>query len=249
MRNAAGGSLRSRGELAALAVDLDRTLISPEGKGLKSASQVLKDCQRMGLKVILASGREYNVLSAFADELRYVDAVVAENGAVIEAPAGSRVTVIGRATAARVRRRLAGAPWANVECGEVVVSVPRSDGSKIATLLEGLGVYLVPNVDRVMILPKGISKASGVRSAIGRLHLESSAFAAVGDGENDIPLLRAATLSGAVRNARPQVLACADYVCRASFSAGVAEFVRGPVTDALRGRSSVGRRHVLREVD
>jgi hydroxymethylpyrimidine pyrophosphatase-like HAD family hydrolase len=185
----------------------------------------------MGLKVVLASGREYHWLAALAAKLRFVDALVAENGAVVEAPVGGRPRIVGRAMASRVRRRLAQARWTNVEYGEVVVSVPRSMGPRVGKLVKGLDVALVPNADRVMILPAGVSKASGMQLALRALHLGSRSFAAIGDGENDIPLLREAALSGAVSNAHPRVVAAVDYVCRAPFGAGVEEFVKGPLAN------------------
>lgn len=218
-----------RPSLMALAVDIDRTLLPPGRISLGPASKVLTTAHQMGLKVVLVSGREYPWLAALAAKLPFVDALVAENGAVVEAPVGGRVRVVGRATGSRVRRRLARSPWASAEYGEVVVSVPRSMGRKVGLLVRDLAVDLVPNADRVMVLPAGVTKASGMRVALRALHLGSHPFAAIGDGENDIPLLCEAALSGAVNNAHPRVAAIADYVCRAPFGDGVLEFVVGPL--------------------
>ncbi len=148
---------------------------------------------------------------------------------MVEVPVGGHLKVVGRATAARVRRRLAEAPWANAEYGDVVVSIPRPMGRRVGRLVRGLGVHLVPNGDRVMVLPAGVSKATGMKLALRALDLDSRSFAAIGDGENDLPLLRAAQLSGAVSNAHPRVVATVDYVCRTPFGDGVEEFVRGPL--------------------
>ncbi|MGD0249361.1 MAG: HAD family hydrolase [Thermoplasmata archaeon] len=225
-----------RDPVVALGVDLDRTLIRPGGTSFAAASNVLATVHRLGLKVILASGREYVQLAAIARQLQHVDALVAENGAVIEAPIRAPVRVVGRASGTRVRERLAALHATGVEYGEVVVSVPRAMERRVARLLEGLEVDLVPNVDRVMVLPPGVTKATGMRLALRALHLGSHRFAAIGDAENDIDLLRAAALSGAVGNAEPRVRAIADYVSRARFEAGVAEFVTGPLTGYLAGR-------------
>jgi len=227
--------------LVALAVDLDRTLLPPDVGTVRSAPSILRAVQRMGVRVVLVSGREHSVLSEFSRRLRYIDALVAENGAVVEAPLGDRVRRVGRATGLRVRQRLSGRPWARAEYGDVVASVPRVLRSRVVPIVKDLGVELVPNVDRVMILPKGVSKASGMQLALAGLHLPGGRYAAIGDGENDLPLLRAATISAAVHNAHPRVRARVDYVCRASYDAGVAEFVRGPLTRALRGRDVVPR--------
>jgi hydroxymethylpyrimidine pyrophosphatase-like HAD family hydrolase len=230
--------------LVAVAIDLDRTLLPPDGTAVRGASIVLSRVQRMGLRVVLVSGREHSVLGSFSGRLKHVDALVAENGAVVEAPLGGRVRVVGRSTGVQVRQRLTRAGWAEVDFGEVVASVPRAMRSKVVAILNGLRVDLVPNVDRVMVLPKGVSKATGMQLALAALDLPARPFAAIGDGENDLSLLRTATLSAAVRNAQPRVLESVDYVCRASFGEGVAEFVRGPLLRALRAGASPGSRRL-----
>jgi hydroxymethylpyrimidine pyrophosphatase-like HAD family hydrolase len=220
--------------LVAFAVDLDRTLLPTDGSGIPAASRVLKAVRQMGLRTVLVSGRELSVLSAFAHRLQYVDALVAENGAVVESPFGGQPLVVGRDTGARVRHRLFGRPWPAAEFGMVVASLPRRLRPRVVPLLKGLGVELVANADRVMILPRGVTKASGMQLALERLHLRGQPYAAIGDGENDLPLLRAAALSAAVRNAHRRVRGNVDYVCRASYGRGVAEFVRGPLRRARR---------------
>ncbi|MGA8604845.1 MAG: HAD hydrolase family protein [Thermoplasmata archaeon] len=250
MNGAASPDSSSSGErLVAVAVDLDRTLLPPDGTAVRAASRVLSHVQRMGLQVVLVSGREHSVLSTFADRLGHVDGLVAENGAVVEVPLGGRVRVIGRSTGVRVRQRLARARWTQVEYGEVVASLPRAMRPKVVAVLKGLQVDIVPNVDRVMVLPKGVSKATGMQLALAALELSARPFAAIGDGENDLSLLRTATLSAAVRNAQPRVLESVDYVCRASFGAGVAEFVRGPLAEALGNPTRASPRRGIRGVD
>lgn len=220
--------------LAAFAVDLDRTLLPPGEPLARSASTLLGTVQKMGLKVVLVSGREYDRLAAFARKLRAVDALVAENGAVIEAPLGGAVTRVAGRSAARARDRLVSARISGLETGLVVVSVPRALSLRVATLLAGLPVALIPNADRVMVLPRGVTKASGMQRALRGLRLGSRAYAAIGDGENDLDLLRAATLSAAVANAHPSVRSAVNYLCHAPFEAGVAEFVRGPLARCLQ---------------
>ncbi|MHB8351575.1 MAG: HAD family hydrolase [Thermoplasmata archaeon] len=213
----------------ALAVDLDRTLLPPSGKLPSSASSILQEARAMGLRVILASGREYDRLMPWAHALRHVDAVVAENGAVIESPIGAPRTILGRRASTMARRCLAAHPEIIAECGDVVISVQAADGPGLAPLLAGLPVHLVENVDRWMVLPLGLSKASGVRRALSALGEGRRSYAAIGDAKNDLEMLRGATLSGAVGNAEPEVAAIADYHCRGSCADGVAEFIRGPL--------------------
>jgi phosphoglycolate phosphatase len=235
-RNPPRALARRRPALVAFAVDLDRTLLPPGQPLPRSASALLATVQEMGLKVVLVSGREYDRLATFARKLRAVDALVAENGAVIEVPLGGKVTTVGSKSGARVRRRLGSARISGVATGDVVVSVPRAMWSRVEVLLEGFPVDLVPNADRVMVVPEGVTKASGMQRVLRALRLGSREYAAIGDGENDIGLLRAATLSAAVANAHPSVRSVVDYVCRGRFEAGVAEFVSGPLARRVSAR-------------
>ncbi len=217
----------------ALAVDLDRTLLAPGEELRPIALESLRFARELGLRVILASGRGYGRLMPWARALGHVDAVVAENGAVVESPMGGRRIVRGRRAAAGARRRLANHGSISVEAGEVVLSVRASDGPAVAGIVAGLPVRLVRNVDRFMILPRGVSKAGGIRQALRGLGMGRGRYAAIGDAANDLEMLRGASLSGAVGNAEPSVGKLVDYRCTASFAEGVAEFVRGPLAGLL----------------
>ena len=214
---------------AGLAIDLDRTLVHPGRRPPKTARIALHEARAIGLKVILVSGRTYGALAGFVKSLGEIDALVAENGAVIEAPRGRRPVVVGRQIARVVRQRLRSAPELTPELGLVVASLPIAQRRLLVPLLRGLEVSLIENVDRVMILPKGVTKASGVRIALAALGLEPGGFAAIGDGENDVPMLREAAVSGAVSNATAEARRAAGYLCRSPSARGVAEFVRGPL--------------------
>jgi hydroxymethylpyrimidine pyrophosphatase-like HAD family hydrolase len=215
--------------VAALAVDLDRTLVYPGHRPPQIAVRALGEARAMGLKVILVSGRPHVALEPFLAVLGTVDAVVAENGAVVEAPRGRRPSVVGVSVGTRVRLRLAREPQIPVEFGEIVASVRQEDLRRAARLLRGLPVTFVRNVDRVMVLPKGVTKSFGVRTALRQMRLPGLPFAAIGDGENDLPMLRDAALSAAVANGTPAARSAAGYLCRGSGARGVAEFVRGPL--------------------
>jgi hydroxymethylpyrimidine pyrophosphatase-like HAD family hydrolase len=188
----------------------------------------------MGLTALLVSGRPYEELVRLAHEIGEWDGLVAEDGAVVEAPLGHRPLIRGRSTAATVRRRLRGVYGLTPELGRVIASVPRSQRRLLQRTLEGLPVVVQANIDRLMVVPAGLNKASGVRVALRRLGLPRTEYAAIGDAENDLELLRGAALSGAVANAIPRVRAVVDYVCRAPFDRGVLEFVRGPVRARVR---------------
>lgn len=96
----------------------------------------------------------------------------------------------------------------------------------------------------------GVDKGTALARLAAALGVAPSEVMAVGDGENDLPMLRYAGVAAAVANAAPGVAAAADFGCSAPFGGGVAEAVRRyipgiepgiePGTEAAGGGGRVG---------
>jgi hydroxymethylpyrimidine pyrophosphatase-like HAD family hydrolase len=229
-------STQSQPRLAAFASDLDRTLLAkgrPLSKGSRTA---LREARALGLATLLVSGRRYDWLRDFVRPWNAWDALVAEDGAVIEAPVGSAPRVLGVTIARRVAARVRADARLHPEVGRVVVSLPLAEAPRALRAVRGLPITASTNIDRVMLLPRGIDKGTGVRVALARLGLRSAGYAAIGDAENDQALLGGAMLSGAVANARPSLRRQAAFVAHRRYGAGVLEFVHGPVARAVRSQ-------------
>jgi hydroxymethylpyrimidine pyrophosphatase-like HAD family hydrolase len=230
-----GGTRHSRfarkvPRLSAFATDLDRTIVKVGDRPSLRARTALRRAQELGLQTLLISGRRYPDLLPYVRELRHLDGVVAENGAIVEAPLGSAPRVFGRDVGATIRARVARVPGLSAECGEVVVSVWNRDAARVRRAVVGLPVEIIGNVRKVMVLPRGVTKGTGTRRALRSLGHTNGGYAAIGDAENDLDLLERAAISGAVANAEPVVRRAVDYVSRRRYDAGVLEFVLGPVT-------------------
>ena len=65
-------------------------------------------------------------------------------------------------------------------------------------------------VSSVECSPEGVNKGSGLTDLCALLGISPSEAIAVGDAENDIPMIRTAGLGVAMGNAKPQVLEAAD---------------------------------------
>jgi phosphoglycolate phosphatase len=236
------GFPRGGARVAAFATDLDRTLLRPGGHPSPAAREALRRARARGLRTLLVSGRRYEELVRFARGYPGLDGLVAENGAVIEAPRGRRPTVIGRATGALVQRRIRAVRGLGGVFGRVVASVGREKEPLLLRAVDRLPVRIVPNVDNLMVLPRGVTKRSGTRVALRQLGVGGRGYVAIGDAENDLDLLRGARFSAAVSNAEPSVRRLVDYVCREEFEAGVLEFVTGPLADLVNGGAVSARR-------
>lgn len=111
----------------------------------------------------------------------------------------------------------------------IALLVDRSDSAKLALLesvLSRSGELSVRRSARgyVNIVPAGVSKASGLRRAmeIHGVDSRSATIVAVGDGMNDLPLLRVARVPVAMSNACDSVRAAAQVIAPAVSEGGVA---------------------------
>ena len=76
------------------------------------------------------------------------------------------------------------------------------------------------------VIAPGVNKAGSLAILAERLGLEMSRVAAIGDGLNDIEMIKASGFGIAMGNAAPQVKLAADWVTLSQDEAGVSEAVR-----------------------
>ncbi|MEA3201062.1 MAG: hypothetical protein QOE90_2490 [Thermoplasmata archaeon] len=207
-------------EIRALAVDYDRTLTTVDLLPVPRALDVLDRARARGLKVVVVTGRTMREIEARVG--KHVDAFVAENGAIWKLAGGpARRT---HPTLGDVRKAIEGLD-VEAEFGEVLASFDAAHHDRVAEHLRGQPWDLVRNRDRVMILPRGVDKAVGLLAALRALGVDPRECAAAGDGENDVPLLRAVGHGMAVMNAVPELKEQADEVLLLPGGEGVAHWV------------------------
>ena len=101
----------------------------------------------------------------------------------------------------------------------------------------GERVDVTRSADRLIeIVPKGISKASALKSLAGKLGISIAETMAIGDAYNDLPMLQAAGKSIAMGNAFPEVKEVTDYetlTCEENgLAAAIYHYVLGMGADA-----------------
>jgi Cof subfamily protein (haloacid dehalogenase superfamily) len=85
---------------------------------------------------------------------------------------------------------------------------------------------LVSPLDYILeVLPPGASKGTGLRRLLDELGIDPARVMAIGDGENDVEMLRLAGIGVAVGNAMPVAKAAADVVVGSNNDDGVAEAI------------------------
>ena len=78
----------------------------------------------------------------------------------------------------------------------------------------------------IEVTVRGADKAAALRDVAHRFGIPMERTAAVGDSNNDLPMIRAAGLGAAVGNAAEEVRACADLVLPSNDEDGVAVLIR-----------------------
>lgn len=213
-------------KFSVLALDYDGTIarhdtVDPDVRA------AIAEARARGIVVVLVTGRILADLRRVAGDLHFVDAVVAENGAVLEFPDTGYSVVAGAAPPPALLDALA-AGGIKCSAGEVVVEADAREGERILALVRRLELplALLFNRGRVMVLPQAISKATGLRQALTILRLSPHNALAIGDAENDHELLAACEVGVAVAWGSAALKASADYVLEGNGPHAVAGYLR-----------------------
>jgi len=216
-----------------LALDYDGT-IARNDRVDPSVLDAIADARGRGIAVMLVTGRRLDDLRRVAGDLRFVDGVVAENGALMHFPHGGLTTTLAPSIPAAFVAQLQ-ALGISLQAGQCLVEADASAAPRMLDAIRELElpIVLVFNRSRVMALPQGISKATGLSAALAMLRKSAHNAVAVGDAENDHELLRVAEVGAAVEWGSPSLRAAADVVIAGDGPPAVAGFIRR-VTSAGR---------------
>lgn len=210
----------------ALAVDYDGT-IAHHGVVDEATQAALRRLRAGARRLLLVTGRELDDLRHVGPPLDLFDLVVAENGALLFDPASGEAVALAEPPPERFVARLRELGVAPLSVGAAIVASWEPNETMVLQAIRelGLDLQITFNKGAVMVLPGGITKASGVRAALERLGLSPLNCAAIGDAENDLPFLEACGLGVAVANALPSVKERVALVTEGDHGAGVAELV------------------------
>lgn len=218
-------------KLSVLALDYDGT-VAHHGVIEPDVREAIADIRGRGVAVMLVTGRILADLRRVAGNLHFVDAVVAENGAVLEFPDSGYGMTLGPPPSAALLDALA-EDEIRVQAGEVIVEADATHAERIVAAIRRLELplSLLFNRGRLMVLPQAISKASGLRQALTILRLSAHNAVAIGDAENDHELLRTCELGVAVAWGSRILQESADYVLPGTTPAAAADFIRTLAAD------------------
>jgi hydroxymethylpyrimidine pyrophosphatase-like HAD family hydrolase len=234
-------------KLAAVALDYDGTITMGDRPD-ESVREAIAALRTNGVLVLLVTGRILSDLTRVAGDLHFVDGIVAENGAVVSFPETGYTSMLAPQIPDAFLQELGrrGIPF---HAGQCLVDARADDAPRILEVVRGLEMPLVLLFNRgsVMVLPQGVSKATGLHTTLDMLRVSVRNTLAIGDAENDHELLRIAEVGAAVSWGSAALRSAADLVVDGGGPAGLADFLRPlslskamPVPSRARRRLRLG---------
>jgi hydroxymethylpyrimidine pyrophosphatase-like HAD family hydrolase len=235
-----------RKRFRAIATDGDGTLLRG-GHISRRTIAALQRWRDAGGKLVLVTGENARQLRQFPHADLF-DRIVGENGAIVlTSKKGHDRKLCGRPPKRLVQALKRAHVWP-LKRGHCILQAEFDQEETIERVLGQVKTnwHLARNRKEVMVVHKGITKATGVVAALKELGLSPRETIGIGDAENDGPLLSACGLAVAVHNAVPLLRPKADIITRGSYGKGVVE-----VIDQVLGqnghsamRRNKSRRHV-----
>jgi len=219
--------------LRVVVTDVDGTLTDADRRLDPRAVRLVRSLETRGIPVALATGNVLPIALGLYRSLGLSGPIVAENGGILyHQDAGGRDVVerlTDRAVALAAFRKLrtAGLPvrqlftdrWRESEVAlETNVSV-----AAVRRALGPSGVEVESTGYALHLMERGGGKLPGLTRALGYRGLTPADAVILGDGDNDVAMLRAAGFGVSFASASYRARRAARYVTHAEFAAGFVE--------------------------
>jgi len=233
---ARGGNMK----FGVLALDYDGT-IARDGVLDNEVGSAIAEAQRRGIVVVIVTGRILAELEQVAGDLHFVDAVVAENGAILWFSNGHK-RQIAHSTSVRFLQEIARLGL-EFKAGQCVVELDAGAAPQVLEIIRQLELPLVLlfNRGRLMVLPQGVGKGAGLREALAILRLSAHNAIGIGDAENDHDLLAACELGVAVEWGSRLLQEAADEVLPGKDPSSVAAYIWRAATELRLPPEKIGQ--------
>jgi phosphoglycolate phosphatase (TIGR01487 family) len=225
--NASGGFSIAR--IKAVVADIDGTLTDMQRRISTDAIAAIRS---LPIPVVLASGNVICFMRAASKLIGASDAMIGENGGVIQAGYDSRPVVLAdieecRRAASALQKRFPGMEQLDARYRMSELAFRRGtldlDEARDFLAREWPGLEILDTKFALHLKHKSVNKGTGLVEVARLMGLEPCEFAAMGDSENDLGMFKAAGLGLAVGNATPEVKAAAGYVAQRPYGEGAAE--------------------------
>lgn len=224
---------RPSGNFRAVVTDVDGTLTDADRRLDPRAIARVRRLERRGIPVVLATGNVLPVALALHRFLGLSGPIVAENGGVVYHRDDRGRDQVERLTDRRIalqafrELRRAGLPVRRLftdrwRVSEVALD-PTVSAAAVRRVLGSRSVVVESTGYALHLMPRGGGKLPGLRHALRYLGLTPSDCVVLGDGDNDVAMLRAAGFGVSFGSASVRARRAARYVTRTEFAAGFVE--------------------------
>ena len=207
-----------------IATDYDRTLTGTDLVLRAETVSAVDRASRKGVGIIIVSGRGLRFMTRISRTFERVDALVAENGAVVAMD--GEIRRLSQRTGHMIAEVLQdkGVPFIK---GEVISYIEKGFLAEAEKAVASMNEYarLVKNIDSGMVLPLDVDKDRGLMLALQLMGKKVEKTLVVGDGENDMSLFNLPSLKVALSNSVPQLKERADIVLDSPGGEGIVEIV------------------------
>ncbi len=188
-----------------------------------------------GRRLVLVTGRRLEDLQRVLPRLDLFERVVAENGALLYAPAAREEKRLAVPPSEPLLRALRAHNVTPLAVGHAIIATWEPHEAAVLHAIRELGLELqvIFNKGAVMVLPSGVNKATGLAAALDAMGLSAHNAVGIGDAENDHAFLSLCECAVAVANALPAVKETADIVTDGDHGAGVIELIDELLADDL----------------
>jgi len=217
----------------AVVTDVDGTLTDSSRRLDPVAISYLRRVEDAGYPVLLATGNVLPIALALYRALGLSGPIVAENGGMLYRKVPGRGEVVERLADPRVARRAfrvlvrAGLPvrrlftdrWRESE----VALEPTASVGALRRALKGFPVTVESTGFAIHLMESGAGKLPALERALAYEGLAPKDCVILGDGDNDVSMLRAAGFGVSFASASSRARRAAHFVTRASYAAGFVE--------------------------
>lgn len=217
----------------AVVTDVDGTLTNERRRLDPGAIAAVARLEERGIPVVLATGNVLPIALALRRSLGLSGPIVAENGGIVYDRTPDGREVVERLADPRVPRRgyrrllRSGLPvrrlftdrWRETEVAlepTVSVAAVRRALGPVRLTVESTGYA-------IHLMQPGCGKAPALVRALARRGLALRDCVVLGDGDNDVAMLRAAGFGVSFASASPRARTAARYVTRAGYARGFVE--------------------------
>jgi hydroxymethylpyrimidine pyrophosphatase-like HAD family hydrolase len=228
-----------------VATDYDGT-VATNGRVNDATLAALDKVKASGRTLVLVTGRHLPDLTAIFSQLHLFDKVIVENGALLHTPGTNEQKLLCEPPPSALISSLQERKVPFQTGRGIIATWEPHQTSVLDTIRElGLDYQVIFNKGAVMVLPSGVNKATGLKTALDEMGLSLHNVVGIGDAENDHSFLAASECGVAVANALPALKDRADIVTEHDHGAGVVELLEQLLADDLARYDARLMRHSI----